>query len=214
MSGNDQPPTTPEPTGSEPDEPTPVESTPDEPTPAEPAPVDPPEAELPQDEPTEGERDYVIAPPGAGESDAAPKNSKGLIIGVAIAVAVLVIGGIVAAIVLAGGDDDDDKKEDAETSVADFCDVIQEMDSSEGTADDPTIVSDALRDAGTPKDMSDDEQDGRDLLVEIGDDAEDGPAAEKAVQELDEDDTAKVQAFITYIGKVCSEQPDPSDAPS
>ena len=218
MSGNDQPPTTPEPTGSEPDEPTPVEPTPDEPTPVEPAPVDPPEAELPQDEPTEGEptegeQDYVIAPPASGESDAAPKN-KGLIIGVAIAAAVVVIGGIIGAIALLGGDDDDDKKEDAETSVADFCDVIQEMDSSEGTADDPTIVSDALRDAGTPEDMTDDEQDGRDLLVEIGDDAEDGPAAEKAVQELDEADTAKVQAFITYIGKACAEEPDPTDAPS
>jgi len=214
MSGNDQPPTTPEPTGSEPEEPTPVEPTPVDLSKDEPTPVDPPEAEVPQDEPAEGEQDYVIAPPASGESDAAqaPKN-KGLIIGVAIAAAIVLIGGIFGAIALIGGDDDDDKK-DEETSVADFCDVIKEMDSSEGTADDPTIVSDALRDAGTPKDMTDDEKDGRELLIDIGDDSEDGPAAEKAVQELEEDDTAKVQAFITYIGKACTPAPDPTDAPS
>lgn len=210
MSGNDQPPTTPEPTGSEPEETTPVDPAPVDPTPVDPTPADP----APVD-PAEGEQDFVIAPQGAGESDApeAQKN-KGLIIGVAIAVAIIVIGGIVLAIVLAGGDDDDDKKEEAETSIADFCDVIKKMDNSEGTAEDPTIVSDALRDAGTPEDMSDDEKDGRDLLIDIGDDSEDGPAAEKAVGELDEADTAKVQAFVTYIGKVCAEDPAPSDSPS
>jgi len=189
MSGNDQPPTTPEPTGSEPDEPTPVE-------------------------PTPGEQDFVIAPPASGESDAAQASkNKGLIIGVAIAAAIVVIGGIIGAIALLGGDDDDDKKNE-ETSVADFCDVIKAMDESQGTAEDPTIVSDALRDAGIPKDMSDDEKDGRELLIDIGDDAEDGPAAEKAVQELDEDDTSKVQAFITYIGESCAPEPTPTDAPS
>ena len=188
MSGNDQPPTPPQPPGSAPD---------DEPTP-----------EPPADEP-----DYVIEPPAPGESDAAqPNKNKGLIIGVAVAAAIIVIGGIVGAILLiANNDDDDDKKE--ETSVSDFCDVIKEMDESEGTADDPTIVSDALRDAGTPKDMSDDEKAGRDLLIDIGDDAKDGPAAEKAVSDLNEDETALVQAFITYIGKACAE-PTPTESPS
>ena len=214
MSGNDQPPTTPEPTGSEPEEPTPVEPTPEETTPVDLSKDEPAEAEVPQDEPAEGEQDYRHPPSASGESDAAPApKNKGLIIGIAIAAAIVVIGGIIGAIALLGGDDDDDKKDEA-TSVSDFCDVIKEMDEEEGTAEDPTIVSDALRDAGTPNDMTDDEKDGRQLLIDIGDDSEDGPAAEKAVQELEEDDTAKVQAFITYIGKACNRRPTPTDAPS
>jgi len=198
MSGNDQPPTPPQPPGSAPD---------DEPTPVGPPQDESPESESPTDEP-----DYVIEPPPPGEFDAAqPNKNKGLIIGVAVAAAIIVIGGIVGAILLiANGDDDDDKKE---TSVSDFCKVIEEMDESEGTAEDPTIVSDALRDAGTPKDMSDDEKAGRDLLIDIGDDSKDGPAAEKAVGDLNEDETAKVQAFITYIGKACAE-PTPTQSPS
>jgi hypothetical protein len=192
MSGNDQPPTTPENSGPEPDdEPTPVEPTPDEPAPDEPG--------------------FVTEPPPPGESDApAAGKQNGLIIGVAAAVALLlIVGGFVIWKVV--GDDDDDKKE--ETSISDFCDVIEEMDESEDTAEDPTIVSDALRDAGTPEDMTDDEKDGRELLIDIGDDAEDGPAAEQAVQELDAADQAKLKAFIDYIGKVCAD-PAPTDAPS
>lgn len=197
MSGNDQPPSTPENTGSEPDdEPTP------EPTPVEPTP-----------EPTPVEPGFVMEPPPPGESDA-PSSSKnnGLIIAVAAAVAIVLIGGgFLIWYFVSDDDDDDDKKE--ETSISEFCDVIKKMDESEGTADDPTIVSDALRDAGTPEDMTDDEKGGRELLIEIGDDSADGPAAEKAVSELDEADTAKVQAFITYIGKVCAE-PAPTDVPT
>jgi hypothetical protein len=214
MSGNDQPPTPPQPPGSSPeDEPTPEgppqgESPQDGPPEDEPTPVDLSKSEPPADEP-----DYVIEPPPPGEFDAAqPNKNKGLIIGVAVAAAIIVIGGIVGAILLiANSDDDDDKKE--ETSVSDFCDVITDMDESEGTAEDPTIVSDALREAGTPKDMSDDEKAGRDLLIDIGDDAKDGPDAEKAVSDLNEDETAKVQAFITYIGKSCAE-PTPTQSPS
>jgi hypothetical protein len=221
MSGNDQPPVPPTPPGSSPD---------DEPTPVEPPvdlskdepPVEAPQGEsTPSDppvEPPQGEPGYVIQPPPPGEFGAQPtpgKNNKGLIIGVAVAAAIIVVGGIVGAIALIANSDgnDDNKKAEAKTSsVEDFCKVIKAMDSSTKTADDPTIVSDALRDAGTPKDMADDEKAGRDLLINIGDDAKDGPAAEKAVTDLNKDDTAKVQAFITYIGKACA--PTASETPT
>jgi hypothetical protein len=194
MSGNDQPPVPPQPPGSAPDD--------------EPTPVDPPQSEP----------GFVMEPPPPGDYAAPPPPSKnkGLIIGVAVAAAIIVIGGIVGAVALIANSGSDDKKDEAKTtSTKDFCAVITKMDESTGTADDPTIVSDALRKAGTPKDMGDDEQKGRDLLIKIGDDAKDGPAAEKAVTELKSDETATVQAFIAYIGKTCtSASPSPTDSPS
>lgn len=224
MSGNDQPPVPPQQPGSAPDDdPTPVEPPQGEQSPVEPPQGEPTLADPAQGEPTaaaspEGEPGYVMQPPPPGEPGASqsPKN-KGLIIGVAVAAAIIVIGGIIGAILLIANSDgdDDDKKEEAEsTSVEDFCTVIKEMDSSDDTADDPTVVSDALRDAGTPEGMSDDEKEGRDLLIEIGDDAKDGAAAEKAVGDLSDEDTAKVEAFVGYIGKACAEDPEsPSGTP-
>lgn len=210
MSENDQPPVPPQSSGSgapdsEPDESTPVEPTAAEPTEAEPTPAEP-EAD-----------DVVIAPPVPGETEAAPAapaRNKNVIIAAAVTAGIIVIGGIFWAVVALGDDDGDDAKAESKTtSIEDFCDVIKAMDASEDTRDDPTIVSDALRDAGTPEEMGDDEKAGRDLLIEIGDDAEDGPAAEKAVTDLDEEKTAQVQAFITYIGTVCAE-PTPSEPAS
>lgn len=211
MSENDQPPVPPQSPDSEP---TDSEPTAAEPTPAGTTPVD-----LSKDEPTpaQPEDDVVIAPPVPGEEAAAatPARNKNAIIAAAVVAAIIVIGGIFWAVTaLSGDDDDDDTRDEAKTaSIEDFCKVIKDMDASEDTADDPTIVSDALRDAGTPEEMGDDEKKGRDLLIKIGDEAEDGPAAEKAVTELDEDETAQVQAFIGYIGATCTPA-TPSDSPS
>lgn len=190
--------------------PTPVPPPSPDPEPGEePTLAGPPPGEAPQ----ASDDDVVIEPPVPGEPAATAAPNQRLIIGVAVAAAIIVIGGIIAAILLLGGDDDgdDEKAEEKTSSIEDFCAVIEEMDASEDTRDDPTIVSNALRDAGTPEEMGDEEKAGRDLLIKIGDESEDGPAAEEAVQALDTDETAQVQAFVTYITTACAK---PSESPS
>jgi hypothetical protein len=142
----------------------------------------------------------------------APKSRRtGLVVGLAVLATLLVLGGVGAAVLLGSSDDDKDDSPEV-VSVADFCAGVQtvyDIPKSE-TDEDPGSVSDAFREVGVPEGMPDAAKQGREDLLELGDDAEDGDEAKAAAEELAKDADSPIVVFYNYVRSTCPDL-DPMD---
>lgn len=147
-------------------------------------------------------------PPGAwgpGQFGPVPpkRNHTPLIIGVVLAVLLLIGGGVAGAVLLAGGDDEDEG-----TSLSYFCEKVAEIEEIDDDAD-PDEVAELLRDAGTPDELDGDAEQGRDQVLEVLDDAEDGDAVNEAFEDLEGDERDRVDAFDGFMDEECDDAADP-----
>lgn len=115
-----------------------------------------------------------------------------------------------------GGDDPSDAPDDASTE--DFCEAFEGGPTDgEPSEDDLQEWADELSDAGTPEGIDDDAREGFELFVEALQDVDPddfGPDSDLNDIFDDEDDAAKVTAFLTYYGTECADIPDIDDMPT
>ena len=114
----------------------------------------------------------------------------------------VLVGGMATA---CGGGGGSDAPDDA--SKDDFCEAFEAAPTDESPSQDEVDEwVDEMRDAGTPDDISDDERNGFEALVDAIDDADvDDIADSSSFEDIveDEDDRADVTQFLIYYGKTC-----------
>lgn len=117
---------------------------------------------------------------------------------------------LAAAFLSSCGDDAEDAPDNA--SQEDFCEAMQDIPTdSEPNEDDINDWLDGMRDTGTPEEMSDDEREGFEIFIDAAEDAdpEDFDSSSGLDDFIDdEDDLAKVTAFLTYAGTACFSAPE------
>jgi len=125
----------------------------------------------------------------------------------------VLVGGLATACGGGGSDAPDDASKD------DFCEAFEAAPTDEKPSqDDVDEWVDAMKDAGTPDGISEDERHGFEVLVDAVDDAdvddlEDTSSFEDVVE--DKDDRKDVEKFFAYYAKTCADLGDlPTDIPT
>jgi hypothetical protein len=135
------------------------------------------------------------------------------------------IGLVAAGLVLVGGmatacGDDADNAPDS-ASKEDFCKAMESApDEGKPSQDDVDKWAEELKEAGTPKDISDDQRHGYEVLIDALDDADvddfdDNTSFEDVVE--DKDDREDVTKFFGYWFKTCNDEIPtelPTDVPT
>lgn len=131
---------------------------------------------------------------------------------VRIAAGVMLLGGMSTAC----GDEADDTPDDPST--AEFCGAMEAgPDDGRPSQDELDDWVDELRNTGTPADLTEDERNGFESIVEAMDDADvDDFDEESQLEDLvrDEDDREDAEKFFTYYVRTCAAIQTPSDWPS
>lgn len=136
----------------------------------------------------------------------------GLVVVAVIAVLALIGGGVGVALLVSGDDDD----ADAAVSMSHFCDSLKPID--DANAYDQDGFLDAIDDAGTPEEMTDEVSEGRDVFIDLLH----GSATEKefgaAYLKLQGDQSKQLNAYFNWVSGKCfsgdddgaSSEPSPS----
>jgi hypothetical protein len=102
--------------------------------------------------------------------------------------AALLLTGTALVTLAACSDDPEGESAPKDAAVADFCDVIGDLDTS-----DPSELVDQMVEVGTPEGIPGEARDGFEVMVDQAD-----------AESISDDDQEKVNAFIGYVAETCS----------
>jgi len=142
------------------------------------------------------------------------------IVGVLLAVLLIAGGGTAAAVILTSDGDEDRSGsaggEPSPVAIADWCAAVGELEDAdeEEFDEDPSRAADLLREAGLPDDIPKGALRGRDLIIEIAEEASDGDEAEEMFDNINEADLADANAFFAYYTENCLDDELDEDEPT